>query len=218
VPDGLSLAAASIAWRLHLLVHPRRQHVPLDPHPAPAANVASVDLAVSRACAFARLADCLLLNAELGAASVVEITEWYRDLDFHGRTAPLAAVSEMPAAAEEAREEVERIVSATAPATSAFFVLLHAFVTVLVVYPADFGVDEGVVGVCDFDEFVLSFFIASVFCQLFACYALWRLHARVFVWVVFLAQSPIRLLNFAIASIFVETKKLLNIYVSKTVK
>jgi len=57
---------------------------------------------------------------------------------FHVWTATLAAaVAEMPAAAEEAREEVEGVV---VPLAAALFVLFETFVAVLVVDAAGFGV------------------------------------------------------------------------------
>ncbi len=56
----------------------------------------------------------------------------------------------MAGAAEEAGEEVERVVAATGAAP--LLVLGEAFVAVLVVDFAGFGGGEGVVGIGDLDE------------------------------------------------------------------
>lgn len=64
----------------------------------------------------------------------------------------------MPAAAEEAREEVEGVV---VPLAAALFVLFETFVAVLVVDAAGLGVREGFVGFSDFDEFLVRGFVAS---------------------------------------------------------
>lgn len=68
---------------------------------------------------------------------------------------------EVARAAEEAGEEVERVVAA-ATAAAALFVLGEAFVAVLVVDFARFGAGEGVVGVGDLDESFGGGVIASV--------------------------------------------------------
>ena len=71
-------------------------------------------------------------------------------------------MSKVPAAAEEAGEEVEWIVASSAAAL--VLALLQAFVAVLVVDFARFGVGEGFVGFGDFDEFLFGGFIAAVVC------------------------------------------------------
>lgn len=63
------------------------------------------------------------------------------------------------AAAEEAGEEVERVVGAAG--TMALLVLLEAFVTILVVDFAGFGYGEGIVSFGDFDEFLGSGVVAT---------------------------------------------------------
>lgn len=67
---------------------------------------------------------------------------------------------EVAAAAEEAGEEIERVV-ARAGATAALLVLLQAFVAVLVVDAAGFGRGEGVVGFGYLDEFLGGGFVAA---------------------------------------------------------
>jgi len=59
----------------------------------------------------------------------------------------------MARAAEEAREQVEGVVRAGA---AALLVLLDAFMAVLVVDLARFGLGEGVVGFGDGDEFLMG--------------------------------------------------------------
>ena len=65
----------------------------------------------------------------------------------------------MAAAAEEAGEEIEGVVGATAAA--ALLVLFKAFVAVLVVDAAGFGDGEGVVGFGYLDEFLGGGFVAA---------------------------------------------------------
>ena len=64
---------------------------------------------------------------------------------------------EVSAPAEEAREEVEGVV---VPLPAALFVLLEAFVAVLVVDAAGFGVREGFIGFGDLDKFLVRRFVA----------------------------------------------------------
>lgn len=66
---------------------------------------------------------------------------------------------EVPAPAEEAREEVEGVV---VPLAAALLVLFEALVAVLVVDAAGFGLGEGLVGFGDLDEFLVRGFVASV--------------------------------------------------------
>ena len=68
----------------------------------------------------------------------------------------------MSAAAEEAREEVEGVMPAAAARAAAGFVLSEAFVAVLVVDFAGFGLREGFVGFGYLDEFLGGGVIASV--------------------------------------------------------
>ena len=67
----------------------------------------------------------------------------------------------VPAAAEEAREEVEGVVVLCGSA-AATLVLFYAVVAVLVVYPACFLVDEDFVGFGYGDEFVVGGVVCSV--------------------------------------------------------
>lgn len=67
-------------------------------------------------------------------------------------------MSEVAAAAEEAGEEVERIMMA---GLTALFVLVEALVPVLVVDAPRFYRREGVVGFSDCDELVVCGIIAS---------------------------------------------------------
>lgn len=66
----------------------------------------------------------------------------------------------MPAAAEEAGEDIKWIMATAAAAT--LLVLFQTFVPVLVVDAPGFGGGEGVVGFCDLDEFLGGRFIATV--------------------------------------------------------
>jgi hypothetical protein len=68
----------------------------------------------------------------------------------------------MPAAAEEAREEIEGVVMARGAVAG--LLLLDAFVAVLVVDAAGFAIGEDVVGFGDGDESVVCLFIAAGFC------------------------------------------------------
>ena len=67
----------------------------------------------------------------------------------------------MSAAAEEAREKIERIVALTPSALLLLSVLCKAFVTVLIVDAARGWVREGIVGVGYGDKFLLCSFVAS---------------------------------------------------------
>lgn len=67
-------------------------------------------------------------------------------------------MSEVSAAAEEAREEVEGVVVLLA---AALLALLEAFVPVLVVDFAGLGVGEGFVGFGYFDEFLFGCVVVS---------------------------------------------------------
>ena len=71
--------------------------------------------------------------------------------------------------AEEAGEEVKRVVGAAG--AMALLVLLEAFVAILVVDFAGFGLGEGVVGFGDFDELLGGGVIAteSVWVRLVGC-------------------------------------------------
>ena len=68
-------------------------------------------------------------------------------------------MAEMSATAEESREEIERVMVATA---TTLLPLFKAFVAVLVVNLACLGFGEGFVCFCNFDEFLFRGFIASV--------------------------------------------------------
>ena len=77
----------------------------------------------------------------------------------------------MATAAEEAREEVERVASLT---VTSFLVLFEAFVSVLIVDFAGFGFGEGFVGFGDFDEFLLCCLVTTVLCLLVECILSWQ--------------------------------------------
>ena len=69
----------------------------------------------------------------------------------------------MAGATEEAAEEIEWVMAATATAaTTALFVLREAVVAVLVVDFAGFGAGEGFVGFGDLDEFFGGGVVATV--------------------------------------------------------
>lgn len=109
---------------------------------------------IRRSRALALLANLLLVPLKLGRAPVVEVAEGDADLELDVGTASLARlVAKVAAAAEEAGEEIEGVVMLLA---AALLALLEAFVTVLVVDLAGFGVDEGFVGFRDFDELVVG--------------------------------------------------------------
>lgn len=111
--------------------------------------------AVGSSRAFADFADFLLVPLELGGAAVVEVAQGDGDFDFDVVPAALAGlVAEVAAAAEEAAEEIEGVVAASAAAL--LLALFEAFVAVLVVDLAGFGVREGFVGFGDLDEFVVG--------------------------------------------------------------
>ena len=79
--------------------------------------------------------------------------------DLHVRTPTLAAtVSEVAAAAEEAGEEIERVMMA---GLATLFMLVEALVPVLVVDAPRFCGGECVVGFGDCDEFIVCRIIAS---------------------------------------------------------
>ena len=85
--------------------------------------------------------------------AVVEVAKGYCDANFHVRASALTrSMTEVATAAEEAREEIERVSALT---VSTFFVLFEAFVAVLIVDFAGLGFDEGFVCFGDFDEFLL---------------------------------------------------------------
>ena len=67
-------------------------------------------------------------------------------------------VSKVAAAAEEAREEVEGVMVSAA---TTLLPLFETFMAVLVIDLAGFGVGEGFVCVCDFDEFLFGCLVAS---------------------------------------------------------
>ncbi len=86
--------------------------------------------------------------------------------DLHVRAPALAAtVSEVAAAAEEAGEEIERVMLA---GLTALFVLVEAIVSVLVVDAPGFCRGEGVVGFGYRDEFVMGGVVTSVCLEILA--------------------------------------------------
>ena len=158
--DCLPLPVTFIALHLYLLEYPWREHMFLhhrSPSPTPGTGFHHP---VCGAAAFAFFADLLLLDAEFVLLACVEISEGDGDADFHVGAATLArGVPEVPAAAEEAGEEVERVVPAATAA--ALLVLLEAFVAVLVVDAAGFGGGEGVVGFGYLHEFLGGGLVAA---------------------------------------------------------
>ena len=92
--------------------------------------------------------------------SVVEIAKGNCDSDFHVGTSALTGLTEVTAAAEEARAEIEGVASMT---VASFLVLFEAFMAVLVVDFACLGFGKGFVGFGDFDEFLLGGLVSTVF-------------------------------------------------------
>ena len=68
-------------------------------------------------------------------------------------------MSEVSGAAEEAGEEVEWIMGATALST--LLVLFQSFVAILIVNAAGFRLGEGIVGFCDLDKLFRGGLIAT---------------------------------------------------------
>lgn len=119
-----------------------------------AAGVARVDLAVGAARALAVLADVLLVPGELGRGAVVEVAEGDLDPNLDVVAPRLAGgPSRVAVAAEEAAEEVEGVVAASASAS--LTVLLDTVVAPLVVYLACLFVAQDIVGFRDLDELVV---------------------------------------------------------------
>ena len=132
-------------------------------HSAPAtALIARLRRPIRRPGALALLADLLLVQIDLVLAAGVEIAQRQHDPDLHVRPAAHAGrVAKVSAAAEEAREEVERIVAAASAGSAAGFVLREALVAVLVVDLARFRLGEGFVGFGYLDEFLGCGFVFS---------------------------------------------------------
>jgi hypothetical protein len=82
-------------------------------------------------------------------------------------SAVLMSVTEVPAAAEEAGEQVEGVVLLAPTAT--LFVLLQAFVPVLIVDASGLFVREGVVGFGNGDELVVGGLVVAVCRCVLAC-------------------------------------------------
>jgi hypothetical protein len=163
VLDGCAFAAAVIALHLHLLEDTRSELCLLDNHTVALALVASFGFAVFRAGALAFGTDGLFFQLNLVFGAVVEIAKGNCDTHFHVGTSALAGLTEVTAAAEEAREEIEGVASVT---VTSFLVLFEAFVAVLIVDFACFGLGEGFVGFGDFDEFLLGCLVTTVLCVL----------------------------------------------------
>lgn len=148
--DNLAPATTLVALHLHLLEHTRRQLMLHNPHTVSATSPACIDNPVGGTRALTFLANLLFIPLELGRAPIVEVAQGDSDLDLDVRAAALAGlVAEVPAAAEEAAEEVEGVVVVEA---AALLALLETLVAVLVVDLARLGVDQGLVGFGDFDE------------------------------------------------------------------
>ena len=159
VCDGFPLSATLVALDLHLLEQSGRKLLSLDTNTPAIARIAGVYVAVFAPRALARRANSLLLDFEIGDASVVEVAEGDRNAEFHVGTVALAAAVEVAASAEEAAEEVEGVVVLAGGAT--LLVLLYAFVAILVVDAAGFFVDEDLVGLGDGDEFLVGGVVAT---------------------------------------------------------
>lgn len=71
-------------------------------------------------------------------------------------------MSKMSGTTEEAREEVKGIV--VLARTTTLFVLLNAFMAVLVIDFACFFLNEDFVGFGNLNEFLVCFFVATVTC------------------------------------------------------
>jgi len=146
-------AAALVALHLNLLEHAGGQLVAYDPGALSIATAASVHLAVGGTCARAVLANLLLVPFELGGAPDIEVAEGDSDLDLEVLAPPLLLV-EVATAAEEAAEDVKRVVGVE-PAAALLLMLLQPLVAILVVDAPAFGVAEGLVGFRNLDELVV---------------------------------------------------------------
>lgn len=160
-----------------------------DPDTVAAACSAGVDHPVCRPCALALLADLLLVPLELCRAPVVKVSEG--DAHFHldvGSPSLAGLVAKVTTPAKEAAEEIEGVVVVEA---AALLALLEAFVAVLVVYLAGFGVNQGLVGLGYLDELLLYGIIAGVLIR-----------------VVFLGELPIGRLDLLVVGMLVEAEDL----------
>lgn len=97
----------------------------------------------------------------------------------------------MSASTEEATKQIERIVHASTASLRALLVLLHPFMSVLIVDSSHLSVGEDVVGFGYFDEFLVRSVIVGIF-----------------VGVVLLRKGTVRLFDLTIVGIFVEAKEL----------
>jgi hypothetical protein len=165
VPDRLALPIARRTHALHLLEDAWRELHLLDAHAVPVARAARVDGAVLAAGALARRTDGLLLNGKVLFGAGVKVAQGQRDAGLFVRAALFAAlVAKVAGAAEEAGEEIKGVV--VLPRAAALFVLVYAFVAVLVVDAASFCIGEDVVGFGDTDKSVVGGVVASVGGQL----------------------------------------------------
>ena len=120
----------------------------------------------------------------------VEVAKGKVDLHFHIGTATLAGV-EVSATAEEATEQIERIVHASSASLRSLFMLLHAFVSILIVDSSYLCVGEDIVRFGDFDESLVR-----------------RVIVGVLVGVVLFRESAVGLFDLAIVGVFFEAEKL----------
>lgn len=158
VVDGLAAAAAGVAAHLHLLEHAWGELLLDDADAVAVAGGAVIDMLVLGAGALARLADVLLLPAELCGGAVVEVAEGDFDPDLDVLATGLASGgAKVAVAAEEAREHVKGVVAAAAARAA----VLHAVVAVAVVDLSRLGVAQDIVGFGDLDELVFGGFIAA---------------------------------------------------------
>jgi hypothetical protein len=161
--DRFAPTATDITLRLDLLIHPGGKLVLDNLNPVPMTARTGLNLPILAPRPIAFVADLLLFPLELGRASIVEIPQ--RDPDLHLDVLPTSLPrlrTEVPASAEEAAEEVERVVMLL----SALLPLLEAFVAVLVVDAPGFRVDERLVGLRDFDKLIFCGVVTARTCQL----------------------------------------------------
>ena len=152
--DSFPLPTTRIARNLYLLEDAWRKHVFLDLDSMPVTSMARIHLSIRTPASFAFLANHLFLKLKFCGMTVVEILQWNTDSDFHVRSSSLApSMAEMSASAEEPGKEVEGVVVLAAAAS--LLPLFEAFVSVLVVDFAGFGVRESFVSFCYLDELLL---------------------------------------------------------------
>ena len=161
----------------------------LNHHPVPAALVTRVALPIFRARTLTRLADDLLLHLEVVVRTSIEVSQRDMYLDLHIRTSSLST-PKVSATAEEATEQIERIVPVSSP-LPALLMLLHSLVAVLVVDLPYFSVDKDIVSFGYFDEFLVR-----------------RLIVRVLVGVELFGEAAVGFFDLSVAGVLVEAEEL----------